>query len=91
MSKSSQCKVRIFGRISLNTCKIFTNIVFMFCSCIRTFSKLIMMKLSTAFLSIAASAILVSYIGDGGFKSKYNEYCSFEFSNVTSLNGPDSL
>lgn len=91
MSKSPQCKVRIFGRISLNTCKIFTNIVFMFCSCIRTFSKLIMMKLSTAFLSIAASAILVSCIGDGGFKSKYNEYCSFEFSNVTSLYGPDSL
>lgn len=50
-----------------------------------------MMKLSNVICGAAVAFLAASCIGGGTFKSQYNEYCSFEFSNVTSLYGEDSL
>lgn len=49
------------------------------------------MKISTVICGVSALFLAASCLDGGSFKSNYNEYCSFEFSDVSTLYGNDSL
>ena len=49
------------------------------------------MKFSTVICGVSALFLAASCLDGGSFKSNYNEYCSFEFSDVSTLYGNDSL